>query len=1136
MKHLVKLGIGILVFAVTLNAQQDWDFPESLLQGYARSIAGSVLKYHSPDPEVGSSLLVRSLDASRYHYIEWETEPVPENFQDEFATFIWMFGIDVNVDSHQYGLFVNDTLWFSFSNPKTLDNKIWKIPGREGAELKFRSTLIDKFEDFMGYATLKLPRSAVIPGKALNIKVVGESAGSYTWYMTFQSPVTERIDLQPEEALLRGEGGLYQAVRCHFVHLGEKTDAQLDIKPGIDRRFELEPGYNSFQIKLPEVTKAQTFTAQIEIGNRHRITQSFVLKPVRKWTVYFVQHTHTDIGYTRPQSEILPEHLRFIDYALDYCDQTDHFPDDARFRWTCESSWAVREYLTRRPYRQVERLLQRIKAGRIEVTGMFLNMSETADENLLTALVQPVRVFKELGIPVTTAMQNDVNGAGWCLVDYFTGMGVKYMVMGEHGHRALIPFDKPTAFWWESPAGNRLLAFRTEHYMHGNVLGLHTGSSAVLEQPLLQYLHDLAAQGYPFDRISLQYSGYVTDNSPPRSNVSELIRAWNEKYAWPRLRCATAGEFMRFVEATHASSLPAYRASWPDWWTDGFGSAARETAAARTTQAEMLATQGLLAMAALSRGDKIPETCLEDMDAIHDALLFYAEHTFGAAESIRDPWGENSVRQWGEKSAYVWNAVKKSRMLREAALGLIQGDIGRSEVPTIAVFNTLNWRRSGWVEAYIDHEILPPNRDFRIRDREGQVIPAQAFASREDGTYWGLWAADIPPMGFKVFRIEKGDKARARPSPAPTPFSGLLENRYYRMIIDPGTGGVKSLYDKEMERELVDSKSPWLMGQFIYERLSDREQLEAFKLEKAERTSLSQVKWGGVEDGPIWKSLKISGLSPDCADDQGVSCEIRLFHVDKRIEFLFHMRKLRVTEPEAVYVAFPWQLPGSKLVFEAQGGEVVPGVDQIEGTSSDWNTMQGFSAVRNGQGQIVFTSKEVPLVHLGGINLGKFQYISQPEKSHIFSWVLNNYWTTNFKASQSGAISWSYAVTSSPDNSRVLAARFGWASRVPMLARVFPASEKEIGSGSGSFLQLTPGNILLVCAKPSRDRRGVVLHLRELNGSPAAVNLDTLIPGIENVSVTEVNALEEPIADLFGSTQLRMDPYAIKFVKLEFVW
>ena len=78
----------------------------------------------------------------------------------------------------------------------------------------------------------------------------------------------------------------------------------------------------------------------------------------RKMTVYLVQHVHTDIGYTKPQTEILSEHLRYIDYALDYCDATATYPDDARFRWTCEASWAVDEWLRVRPKEQVERFLE----------------------------------------------------------------------------------------------------------------------------------------------------------------------------------------------------------------------------------------------------------------------------------------------------------------------------------------------------------------------------------------------------------------------------------------------------------------------------------------------------------------------------------------------------------------------------------------------------------------------------------------------------------------------------------------------------------------------------------------------------------------------------------------------------------
>jgi alpha-mannosidase len=93
------------------------------------------------------------------------------------------------------------------------------------------------------------------------------------------------------------------------------------------------------------------------------------------------------------QSEILPEHLRFIDYALDFCDQTDDYPEDAKFRWTCESAWAVDQYLRRRPEKQINRLLNRIREGRIEVTAMPFNLSEIADEPALKNMLHPVRHF-----------------------------------------------------------------------------------------------------------------------------------------------------------------------------------------------------------------------------------------------------------------------------------------------------------------------------------------------------------------------------------------------------------------------------------------------------------------------------------------------------------------------------------------------------------------------------------------------------------------------------------------------------------------------------------------------------------------------------------------------------------------------
>ena len=241
-------------------------------------------------------------------------------------------------------------------------------------------------------------------------------------------------------------------------------------------------------IEVPVIRKTGPANIVLRTSTEQKKYDNIFLKKAREWYVYFVQHVHTDIGYTRPQTEILPEHLRFIDTALDYCELTDDYPDDAKFRWTCEVSWPVREYLKRRPQEQIERLKQRVEDGRIEIAGMFLNMSEIATEDALTASLQPIRDITNYGFPVQTAMQNDVNGIAWCLVDYFSDMGVKYVSMGINKTRSILPFDKPTAFWWESPAGNRVLAFRVDHYHFGNFWKFHEANLDFFEPKFLEYL------------------------------------------------------------------------------------------------------------------------------------------------------------------------------------------------------------------------------------------------------------------------------------------------------------------------------------------------------------------------------------------------------------------------------------------------------------------------------------------------------------------------------------------------------------------------------------------------------------------------------------------------------------------------
>ncbi len=174
--------------------------------------------------------------------------------------------------------------------------------------------------------------------------------------------------------------------------------------------------------------------------------------------------------------------------------------------------------------------------------------------------------------------------------------------MGTHGHRALICFDKPTMFWWESPSGNRILTFRAEHYMTGNtVFEIQTGDIDKFKNNFLSYLKTLESLNYQYDEIAIQHSGYLTDNSPPSTLASDLIVKWNELFEWPKISTSTAESFFRNMERDHGNEFPVIRGAWPDWWTDGFGSAARETAATRKAAVSLIANMGALSMASISR-------------------------------------------------------------------------------------------------------------------------------------------------------------------------------------------------------------------------------------------------------------------------------------------------------------------------------------------------------------------------------------------------------------------------------------------------------------------------------------------------------------------------------------------------------
>jgi hypothetical protein len=459
-------------------------------------------------------------------------------------------------------------------------------------------------------------------------------------------------------------------------------------------------------------------------------------------------------------------------------------------------------------------------------------------------------------------------------------------------------------------------------------------------------------------------------------------------------------------------------------------------------------------------------------------------------------------------------------------MGLLQSKFTREEQPSLLVFNTLNWKRSGLATVYIDHQIVPNGKIAGIFDHDGNRLPVQPVMHRSDVTEWAVWLKDIPAFGYKKFIIKPIDDTQIKAEETNTT---ILENRWYKIVTDLSKGTIISWYDKELSIELIDPDSKYKMGEFILEQLGNRSQMESKRLDDFRRIPLDTVWFDSMKRGEVWNSIKFFGESATTENPAGYSFEIRLYNNEKRLDLACSIVKKSIVDPESFYIAFPFYIKDGRHFTEVQGGVIETGKDQIKGSSNDWYTVQDFTSIRNTDTQLILGSAEMPLMQFGAINTGRYTAGALPQSTHIFSWPMNNYWVTNFNADQRGGHSWTYYLTTSSDVSNGFATRFGWGCRIPYLTRILPGSGSGDNKWEGSFITGWPQNIVLISAEPAQDGNSCVIHLRETNGRNTLLDLSNGLDGKALISV-EVDAAGNRVQ----VPSLNIGPLESKFYRIIF--
>lgn len=716
-----------------------------------------------------------------------------------------------------------------------------------------------------------------------------------------------------------------------------------------------------------------------------------------------------------------------------------------------------------------ENLRRAFKSRRLESSGLYLNFLTQLmpTEWLIRSMLRSREVADWSGVPFKTAMFTDVPGYSDFIPDLLAGSGIRYFYPSLNPDRARSCLEGiPNAFYWTGPAGGEVLVYRSINtYNEGWWLGF--GQSVLTaEQKLPEFLEGLAQDNYPYDMIALRMLGDITDDGPVPEKLPRIVSDWNKKWAYPTLNIETPSKFFEAFEDKYSGVIPRLKGDWTAYWEDGAGSSALETAMMREVHNDFLFAAAFTAIQKLFTGKSSGHEA--ELATIEEETYLYDEHTWGADVSVWEPDSPFTQGQWRFKQMPITDAfsrIKKSTNMIAPMLGMLAPAPAHGG-KILAVVNGADIRRTGLVSTPVDdsaeYEVYACATDEKIET---------ATTVGPEGARLLFTVTDAPPIGVSFYEIvpiseKKPESAAAAPSGA------ILKNSFYKIEVNPETGRIESVYDKEAGRELVDSALGFGMNEYLY--------VELFNHETPVRMTNVSVAQG--VSNRFYSELKISGSMESTPE---IEQTVRLYNNAKLIEFENRINKNAVYSKEAGYFAFPFSVAGGKLLAEMTGGVMTLEDDQLPGGSRDWMSIQNAAAAVSDDFSIIFTTTDAPLIAPEGIRIGRYTKHLPGDSAALFSYAFNNYWHTNYRASQQGELTFRYSITSVPRRataSEIISA--GKIATLPMKAVMTDggAATDAGGSGALSFLSIMPSSVQIIGVKAPEDGDGLIVRLQEMDG------------------------------------------------------
>ena len=782
----------------------------------------------------------------------------------------------------------------------------------------------------------------------------------------------------------------------------------------------------------------------------------------KMWTIYITHDNCPDYTWGFSEEQTRKAFADIVRGHLDEMTRTDGEAPENRDRYNMAVAQEALCFAERYPERKAE-LIRRIKEGRVFVSPYLCNSlwAFQSVESAIRTFYPARRLEREWGIAMDVAEHIEEPSLPWGVASILAGCGVRWLSNPFYAYDSTFRgLTNPPLFVFEGPDGSRVRVVMDPWACNR---ASYTQGGKLLREPdaTRGWIEHYAKLGEAYPLSAVLASGTHGDIHPGSGGqargFAEKIIALNGKGGdHPKLVNATLPQFCEAVDAAEAKApfLKAVRGCFGHSWDLWPVCLAKHVAAMREGGRAFLAAESLAAIAGLVDA-KFHEATRPDRERAEWCWAMLSDHAWNGTGDGNKLHNAELRRGWAQEL----NALaSKLRHEAWAALGLDDSRRG------IALFNPLNVPRRGLVR-------LAPPPDARLAG--SQVV--------DEGGTKALYFVSPEVAGFGLATVREGGaegnvgKLRATATE--------LESPFYRLRVDPQTGGIASLVHKATGREIAAGGRRTLC-QTVYH--------------DGKEHALGSVATEVAAVGPVLARLRITGTAAGYRSTTLVTVYQEL----DRVDFDVRIMRPATRKQERLCHVFPIVAEGAMVRIETTGTVVRPFAqprgDLLPGADTRRFAVQGFVDASTADFGVTVAPLDAFVLRM---DLDPLSFEALGNDQNYREVVQDQHGVTDFR--------FRYALRAHAGGYNGAEA-FAWsrsaASSLLVAEGAVPAARKSTWS-----VRVDPARAIATCLKPADDPQagGLILRLWETAGrsGPLAIG----VPGFTRALRTDL--LERDLAE-----------------------